>query len=131
MEKVGAASFGTQQEAYSYLEKLPEGFNGRAYCAESGKWMVSWRFVPNYSITSELDADEWDAEFRAESKKEAHCIGTFWTEKEIAIINELAQKQELSHIAVLRQSLRNYQLIATGAAELTINGEFLGQLNKP
>src|SRR5690349_15055021 len=37
-----------------------------------------------------------------------HCVGTFWTEQEIAVIEKLSKKQELSHVAVLRGALRNY-----------------------
>jgi DNA-directed RNA polymerase subunit RPC12/RpoP len=47
-----------------------------------------------------------------------HCVGTFWTEKEISVIDQLAKKQELSHVAVLRQALRNYQLIIEGVPRL-------------
>src|SRR3954469_4403421 len=37
-------------------------------------------------------------------------LGNFWTEKELAVIHDLAGKQELSPAAVLRQGLRLYQL---------------------
>ena len=47
-----------------------------------------------------------------------HCVGTFWTEQEIAVIDKLSKKQELSHVAVLRQSLRNYQLLVEGVPQL-------------
>lgn len=48
----------------------------------------------------------------------AVCIGTFWTEREIAVIDALSKKQELSHVAVLRQALRNYQLLVEGVPAL-------------
>lgn len=49
---------------------------------------------------------------------DTHCIGTFWTEREISVIDALSKKQELSHVAVLRQALRNYQLIVDGIPRL-------------
>lgn len=43
-----------------------------------------------------------------------HCIGTHWTEQEIAVIDALAKRQDFSHVAVLRNALRNYQLAVEG-----------------
>jgi len=47
-----------------------------------------------------------------------HCVGTFWTEQEIAVIDKLSKRQELSHVAVLRGALRNYQLLIEGVPQL-------------
>ena|SRR6185312_3306215 len=49
---------------------------------------------------------------------ESHCVGTFWTEREISVIDALSKKQGLSHAAILRQALRNYQLIVEGEPDL-------------
>ncbi len=51
-------------------------------------------------------------------EREGHCIGTFWTEAEVAVIDKLSKKQEFSHVAVLRQALRNYQLLVDGTPQL-------------
>jgi len=48
----------------------------------------------------------------------SHCVGTFWTEEEIAVIDKLSKQQELSHVAVLRQALRNYQLSVEGVPDI-------------
>lgn len=66
-------------------------------------------------------------------KNENHCIGTFWTEREIAVIDALSKKQELSHIATLRQALRNYQLIVDGVPALPdkADADFIGIPNVP
>jgi hypothetical protein len=53
-----------------------------------------------------------------ECPKETHCVGTFWSEQEIAVIDKLSKMQELSHVAVLRQSLRNYQLLVEGVPDI-------------
>jgi hypothetical protein len=50
--------------------------------------------------------------------KQGHCIGTFWTEQEIAVIDKLSKKQELSHVAILRGALRNYQLLVEGVPDI-------------
>lgn len=59
-----------------------------------------------------------DPGVREQPKPEGnHCIGTFWTEREVAVIDALSKKQDLSHVATLRQALRNYQLIVEGVPD--------------
>jgi hypothetical protein len=52
------------------------------------------------------------------SSSESHCLGTFWTDREIAVINALAKRQDFSHVAVLRNALRNYQLAVEGIPDV-------------
>lgn len=49
---------------------------------------------------------------------ESHCLGTFWTDQEIAVIDTLAKRQDFSHVAVLRNALRNYQLAVEGTPDV-------------
>lgn len=63
---------------------------------------------------------------------DSHCIGTFWTEREISVIDALSKKQELSHVATLRQALRNYQLLIEGVPSLPDKAaDFIGIPNVP
>lgn len=45
MDRAGAVTFSDQAQAERYLRALPEGYNGRVFKTESGRWMCSYRLT--------------------------------------------------------------------------------------
>lgn len=77
--------------------------------------------VPNLSNPLMRQAYESgvDTGFKTAQLNPPDQIKWWFNEREAAVIDEIATKQQLSRQAVLRQALRTYQLVVTGTHELT------------